>query len=193
MSSSLAKKAYQQIPPQTYRNTKNNPSKIKENYVLDYTRKEIMENHQKMPDWIKTIKMPIYIQNILTVMDIFSKPRYFDALNNIRKANSSYKLENYMDYYDEFKVFLNDKKLFDQTLSVEQQKKKWAKSYCVLNATFYLLCYKRLNKIFENSVEDSFHTEFIKEIDELEESEIISFIIYRMIDRKYTKKDLENI
>ena len=131
-------------------------------------------------------------------MDSFTKLTFYHALNNIRYVNQKSYFNNYIDYYDEFKEFLHDKKLFDQTLSFGKQKKKWDKSYYVLYATFYLLCYKRLNKIFKDDFNDEninpIYKDIIEEIDKLKESKILALIIYSIIDNKYKKiEDLKNI
>tara|TARA_Y100000389_G_scaffold153411_1_gene153644 strand:+ start:562 stop:1134 length:573 start_codon:yes stop_codon:yes gene_type:complete len=189
---SLQKQAYKKISPNTYKNIKNDTSKIKENSVLDIVREEIKKDHHTLKEWIKTINIPKKYQNILIMMDSFTKPNNFHALSNIRKLNQKYDLKDYFEFYNEFCELIKDKYLVYRSVVDVESRSEWKRPHYVLNATFSLLCYKRLNKIFKLDVDDC-GKEFLDEIREIEESEITSFIIYTMVNRTYGIKNLEHI
>lgn len=198
---SLAKLAYKSLPNSKYRKIKNDPTKVAENTVLTDIRKDIMKDHRSLKQWASSAKIPLNAQYILLLMNHFTKPDFHNAINAIRSIQYDDKntLYNFTNYWDEFRIYLNDKYYFNQTLSEHEQKKGWKKHHYIVQAVFYLLCYKRLNYIFklnESFDEDDegyFPNSFVQNIFKLEESDILPLIIYNIIDRTYDLKHLKDI
>jgi hypothetical protein len=183
--------AYRAIPRQTYHATRNSDTVYKT--VLENVRADVTAHHRSVKEWAKSVRVPIYIQNFLTLLNYYSKPEFFNALITVIKHNRKrYDITDAIDYWSEITVYLDDKVLFNNDATEEEQEDayialKWP---MILRKTFYCLCYKRLKSNFRMTQKDVFaddtdvymNTGLFRKIVALPDSEILPLIIYSMID-----------
>jgi hypothetical protein len=188
---SLQDLAYRSIPRNKYHNVLN--SNTTHSLVLKQVKSEVTSDHRTVKDWAKSVKIPLYIQNLLTMFNLYSKADFFNAYNNIIEHNKNTNLV--LDYWFHIVGNLEYKILWDNKLTDEQQEEsyvlhKWPK---ILEQTFHCLCYKRLkynkNYVFDAHPDICMDDELFAAIMSLPDSKILHLIIYNMIDRhSKTKK-----
>jgi hypothetical protein len=89
--------AYRAIPRQTYHATRNSDTVYKT--VLENVRADVTAHHRSVKEWAKSVRVPIYIQNFLTLLNYYSKPEFFNALITVIKHNRKrYDITDAIDY-----------------------------------------------------------------------------------------------
>lgn len=198
-SQSLQVLAYKAMPDEDRKKIRSDPNRYIEQSILESIRTEVIqENKNAMTKWASTARIPVKIQGLLIIANHFTRPDFHNAIRKIRKSqwkDDDNVFQNFGDYFDEYIEYVNERdllKIGDDRR--HHQLKKW---HTVVYKTFYLLCYRRLNHIFKlhedfEPGEGYFSEEFMKIIFELEDTEILPLVIYKLLDKNYTFEELVN-
>ena len=191
--SSLQQLAYRAIPHNTYHRVKTSPSKEKERAVLEHTQKYVTK-YKQFSEWKKTVKKPSkYIQELLVLLNYYTKPDYYNAYNRVRKINRNYTLHNTSDYFSEISETLEDKVLHNPRISEHKTEEIWdnLKWPHILQRTFFCLCYKRLRHIsditedtiyWDSEYDKYMNKDLFEAIKKMKDSDNLPLIIYMMIE-----------
>ncbi len=195
---SLQQLAYQNIPPAQYRDIMSNPNMSTEREVLQYVKSTL--NHRTFKNWASTVKMPNkYIRQYLVLLNSYTKPDYFNAINYVKTKNRKYDFKVVSDYFDEIAQILDDKILFNDQINEHETNDIWNRLVYpnILHKTFLCLCYRRLKNISYIDKEDVYYSdeydeymngELFEKICNLPDNDKLPLMIYLMISAFYENK-----
>jgi len=198
-SQSLKSLAYKAIPAKVRKDILSDPSRKEQSVLLDVRSELMQEYKENMKKWGISARIPVKIQGILILANHFTKPDFFNAFENFRKNqfDETSFFNTYGDYFDGFTEFLYIKNNDFLKIASPRRHHQLEKWHFLVEKTFYLLCYRRLNHIFklhEDFPEGQgyFSQEFMNVIFALPDTEILPLVIYKLLDKNYDTEQLRH-